>query len=134
MYIYCLVVDSCSDNTTGVEKRKTKHLTQMSGDDRAPAEPESVSSGDDDHILQHSAEESSAEEHFDDVDIQDDVGSETSGELNVSNVLGIQLELEPERPPRPKPRLRRSTRSRQQPKWQASGDFVMCQNTTQPDW
>ena len=88
----------------------------MSGDDRAPAEPESVSSGDDDHILQHSAEESSAEEHFDDVDIQDDVGSETSGELNVSNVLGIQLEPEPERPPRPKPRLRRSTRSRQQPK------------------
>ena len=54
----------------------------MSGDDRAPAEPESVSSGDDDHILQHSAEESSAEEHFADVDIQDDVGSETSGELN----------------------------------------------------
>ena len=70
----------------------------MSGDDRAPAEPESVSSGDDDHILQHSAEESSAEEHFDDVDIQDDVGSETSGELNVSNVLCIQLEPEPERP------------------------------------
>ena len=28
--------------------------SQMSGDDRAPAEPESVSSGDDDHILQHS--------------------------------------------------------------------------------
>ena len=50
----------------------------MSGDDRASAEPESVSSGGDDHILQHSAEESSAEEPFD-VIVQEDVGSEASG-------------------------------------------------------
>ena len=124
------------NDSVGVSERAAIEVvsnSKMSGDDRASAEPESVASGDDDHILQHSAEESSAEEHFD-VDVQEDVGSEASGELIVFDVLGIQPEPKLERPPRPKPRFRRSTGNKQQPKWQASGYFVMCQNTTQPDW
>ena len=123
------------NDSVGVSERAAIEVvsnSKMSGDDRASAEPESVAYGDDDHILQHSAEESSAEEHFD-VDVQEDVGSEASGELKVSDVLGIQPVAKPERQPRSKPRLIRSTRNRQHPKWQASGDF-MCQNTTQPDW
>ena len=115
---------SDDSTVTSTESVEGDSASQSESDDSTTVEVDSTTSGGDGHTQQDEDDVLSTEA---------EAGSDSEENAQDSSREGATPSLQPDFRPRPKPPPRTSSRQRQTPQWQRSGDYVMSQ-TTQPDW